>query len=197
MGAALFLSARSHPKCARDTRRWLYHVCRHGREGNHASGTGDAAAGDEFSNGVGWQPSAAEKKNHEAIRVLDLIVAIVLAIVFALGFLRWLSNETITTYWTYTGSGYPAARETYSVNRASATVNALEQWQGNFVSPHKDCAIFDARNWSCAGAELWATDGKVREAILSTDPRLREVSWFRWWLARLTHWGQPPEDAAK
>ncbi len=124
-----------------------------------------------------------------------ILVAIILGILIA----KWLLAETITTYWTYTASGFPAVRETYSVDRASGTVNVLEQWVGggHLVYMHKDCAIFDAKNWDCANVELWASDGKVKEAILSTDPRAREVSWWRWWLARLTHWGRAPEYPGK
>jgi hypothetical protein len=125
---------------------------------------------------------------------LDIVFAIVLALIIA----KWWFSETVTTHWIYTGSSYPAARETYSVDRTSATVNLLQQWQGgSFVYTNKDCVIFDAKNWSCAGAELWANEGKVREEILSSDPRLREVSWLRWWLARLIHWGRAPEDSGK
>jgi hypothetical protein len=124
---------------------------------------------------------------------LNLMVVIVVALIVA----RWLFTETVTTYWVYTASGYPAARETYSVDRPSGTVNMLQQWQGSFVYGHKDCVIFDAKNWSCPGAELWANDGKVREAVLSGDPRLHEVSRLRRWFAHLAHWGQAPEDAGK
>jgi hypothetical protein len=119
---------------------------------------------------------------------------ILIAIILGIGIAKWLFAETLTTYWIYTASLYPAARETYSVDRASRTVNVLEQWPGNFVKGHNECVIFDAKNWSCPDVELWAQDGKVREAILSGDPQVREVLWWRWWLARLTHWGHAPEE---
>jgi hypothetical protein len=121
---------------------------------------------------------------------LNLIAVIVVALALA----SWLLDRTVTTYWVYTGSGYPAARETYSVDRPSGTVSVLEQWPGNFVKGHKNCVIFDARNWSCPDAELWAQDGKVHEAILSTDPRLHEVTMLKWWFAKVTHSGRAPED---
>jgi hypothetical protein len=128
--------------------------------------------------------------NNDKVPLTGILIAIVLGI----GIAKWLFAETLTTYWVYTGSGFPAARETYLVDRASRTVNMLQQWQGSAVYGHADCVIFDAKNWSCPDAELWAQDGKVREAILSTDPRLHEVSRFRWWFARVTHWGHGPED---
>jgi hypothetical protein len=125
-------------------------------------------------------------------------VGVLIAVVLAIGIGKWLFfSNTVTSYWLYTKSGAPAAREVYSVDRSSLTVTVLDRWSNGTLwisGPERDCVIIDSENWRCGQAETLALDGHVKEQILSTDPRLREVSWFRWWIARLTHWSEAPED---
>jgi hypothetical protein len=130
----------------------------------------------------------------------DNTISIAAAVVIALAIARWLFSDTLTTHWIYTKSGAPAVREVYSVDRSSLTVTVMDKWSlgtGLAGGPYTGCAVVDSRNWRCREAGVYASDGHVKEDVLSADMRLREVSGFRWWIARLTHWSYPEEEVTQ
>ena len=125
-------------------------------------------------------------------------VGVLIAVVLALGIGKWLFfSNTVTSYWIYTRSAAPAAREVYSVDRPSLTVVVLNKWttgRGWLNGPYRKCTVIDSDNWFCEDGGLEAEDGRVKGSVLDSDTRVSKVSWIRWWFARLTHWSKPPEE---
>jgi hypothetical protein len=93
-------------------------------------------------------------------------------------------ESTEKTYWI-DKEGKPEFSQEYSADRSSGTVAVALRIPGHSASyfRHKDCTVVTARDWSCDEG-LESTDGKVTDQIPESDPRIRSVSVFRWWLAR-------------
>jgi hypothetical protein len=125
----------------------------------------------------------------------DSTGSVLIGVVLALLVFRWATgaSPTLTTYWI-NKDGKPEYSEVFSPDRATATVVVALRGVGkeaNAYFSHKDCMIVDARNWYCDEG-LAASDGNVTDQVSESDPRIRSVSFFRWWLALVSHGSETP-----
>jgi hypothetical protein len=119
----------------------------------------------------------------------DQSFSIFVSVLFALLVFHWVTDpsteSTEKTYWI-DREGKAQYSQEFSADRSSGTVTVALRIAGApraVYAVHNNCRVVTTRDWSCESG-LESTDGKITDDISESDPRIRSVSVYRWWLAR-------------
>jgi hypothetical protein len=107
-------------------------------------------------------------------------------VIVALAIWWWSARgDTISTYWVLTSTGAQEAEERFSADRSSNTVVKLmkgPESDNGFLITFSNCSVLDYKNWWCPSG-YGAANGKVTGSPFESDPRVRSVRVWRYWLA--------------